>query len=417
MACYPLAVSGTTTASEIEAFARHRFVVRARSLFFARLALLGIGLLLFLVPKWAETFRLTTVKPLSVYMVMVAYSAASYVFAERQRLGPILTFITLCLDLCALVYLVAVSGALQSPFLPTQLLFTTFFVLLFPRPIAIIPPLLTFPVVAQIEHLRFEFPFSSTDVFILIWYSAINCIVVYVLVYLNAREEMKHRENLRLQESVRDLAVAEERARLSREIHDGLGGSLSSLILQAEYLHNLAPEGVFKAEVEELKAQAEESIEELRRSLTLMRADFDLIRGMEDACRRFEARHRGLEVSFTCVGKERTISSEAALTLFRVLQESLTNVARHAQATRADVRLAFEGDQCVLTVEDNGQGFDDAAPPPPGHYGLLNIRERAQRIGGTSKVTSTPGKGTRVWMAVPCAGEPQPIQASLLASA
>lgn len=382
-------------------FVRQRFLVRARSLFFARLALLAIGLLIFVIPDWAETFRLTTVKPLSVYLVMVAYSAANYVFVERPRLGPVLTFITLCLDLCALVYLVATSGGLQSPLLPTQLLFTTLFVLLFPRPLAIIPPLLTFPVVAQIERVLGEVDFTSTDVFVLIWYSVVNSVLVYVIVYLNTQEEQKHRENQRLQESVRDLAVAEERARLSREIHDGLGGSLSSLILQSEYIHTLAPEGELRSEIAELKLQAEESIEELRRSLTLMREDFDLIRGMEDACRRFEQRQRGLVVSFETVGKERPISSEAALTLFRVLQESLTNVARHAEASSASVRLSFEFESCVLTVQDDGIGFDHDSSPEPGHYGLLNMQERAKRIGGSWRVQSQKGKGTVVHLEVP----------------
>lgn len=407
----------TATPHELEAaaYARQKFLLRARTLFFARLALLAVGLLLFLVPAWSETFDLASVRPLSIYLVMVAYSAANYVFVERPRLGPALTFFTLCLDLIAIVYLVVVSGGLQSPLLATQVLFTTLFVMLFPRPLAIIPPLLTFPVVAQIQHFASDDPFTATDVFVLIWYSALNCLVVYLIVYLNSQEEMKHRENLRLQHSVRDLAVAEERARLAREIHDGLGGSLSSLILQAEYLHHLAPAGELRDEIGELKGQAEESIEELRRSLTLMRADFDLVRGMEDACRRFESRQRGLTVRFACVGKERPVSSEAALTLFRVLQESLTNVARHAHASHADVRLAFDGDDCVLTVQDDGRGFNDSAPPPPGHYGLLNMRERAQRIGGTAHVESTLGKGTLVRLSVPYNGEPAP--ASVLALA
>lgn len=386
------------------AFARDRFLMRARALFYARLSLLALGLGILVVPAWAAAFGIQSVRPFGVYFVMLAYSAANYVFLEKPRLGGALTFITLCLDLIVLVYLVVVSGGLQSPLLPTQLLYTMLFVMLFPRPIAVVPPLLTFPIVAKIQEILNDGWFSSTDLFVLLWYSAINCIVVYVIVYLHTREEMKHREILRLTASLKELAVVEERTRLAREIHDGLGGTLSSMILQAEYIHGLAHEEGLKSEIVELKAQAEESIEELRRSLTMMRDDFDLVNGIEDACRKFEARTRGLKVAFTQDGRDRTISSESALTLFRVLQESLANVVRHAQATEAKVTLTFADGRCELSVQDDGQGFDATAPSRPGHYGLLNMHERAQRVGGTAKVESRPGEGTRVSITVPLAG-------------
>lgn len=401
-----------------EAFARERFLMRARALFYARLALLAIGLGLFVHPGWAAAFQLGTGGSISVYLVMVAYSAANYVFVERPKLGAILTFVTLCCDLVVLVYLIMVSGGLQSPLLPTQLLYTTLFVMLFPKPLAIIPPLLTFPVVAKIQELLSEGWFTSTDLFVLIWYSAINCIVVYVIVYLHTREELHHREILRLQQSLKDLAVVEERTRLAREIHDGLGGSLSSLIMQAEYLQVLAKDDErLRAEIGELKSQGEESIEELRRALSLMRDDFDLVRGVEDACRKFEARSRGLQVTFARVGRERAVSSEAALTLFRVLQESLANVSKHAAATRADVLLSFDAANCELSVRDDGRGFDSATPPPPGHYGLLNMSERAQRVGGHARVESRPGDGTRVSLTVPVVGAPSSVPAPPSAAA
>ena len=103
----------------------------------------------------------------------------------------------------------------------------------------------------------------------LLWYLALNFIIIYVLVYLNEREVAAHREVTELQGDLKELAVVEERNRLAREIHDGLGASLSSLIIQSEYLLSLAPkdEPLLK-EIRELKASAEESIEELRRKLS-----------------------------------------------------------------------------------------------------------------------------------------------------
>lgn len=386
--------------------------MRARALFYARLALLFIGLGILVVPAWKDFFEIETLRGLVVYMVMVAYSAVNYVVLDTPKLGSRLTFVSLCMDLIVLVYLVVVSGGLQSPLLPTQLLFTTLFVMLFPRPLAVIPPLLTFPVVAKIQEILSEGWFTSQDLFLLIWYSAINCVIVYVMVYLNTREETKHREILRLQRSLKDYAVTQERTRLAREIHDGLGGTLSSLIIQAEYLQSLASDDSLRSEIGELKSSAEESIEELRRSLTMMRDDFDLVRGVEDACRKFEARTPGLAIGFHREGNELPVSPEAALTVFRVLQESLANVAKHARASRVEVTLRFDGDACSLLVADDGQGFDTGKSSPVGHYGLLNIRERAQRIGGTASVASSPGQGTRVSLSVPLTGSAEDTAAA-----
>jgi signal transduction histidine kinase len=384
-------------------FARERFLLRARALFFSRVALLTIGLGILLVPAWKATFQVESIGPIAIYLCMVAYSAANYVYVERKRLGAIITFVTLCLDLVALIYLVAVSGGIQSPLLPTQLLYTMLFAMLFPRPAAIVPPLLTFPIVAWIQGERDVGSFTPQVLFLLLWYSAINCIVVYVVIHLHTRDEMKHRQILRLQASLAEMALVEERTRLAREIHDGLGGSLSSLILQAEYLQGLARDDHMRREIADLKAQAEESIEELRRALTLMRDDFDLVHGIEEVCRKFELRNHDLQVTFMRIGRERQISSEAALTLFRVLQESLTNVVNHADASHAAVTIQFTDSTCSLTVQDDGRGFDRSAAPPAGHYGLLNMIERAQRVSGTARVESAIGQGTIVSLTVPLA--------------
>src|SRR4051812_16806302 len=90
--------------SEDDAFARDRFLMRARALFSARLALLALGLAILVVPAWRDAFHLGTLRPIVVYMVMVAYSAMNYVFLERPRVGGVITFVTLCLDLFVLVY-------------------------------------------------------------------------------------------------------------------------------------------------------------------------------------------------------------------------------------------------------------------------------------------------------------------------
>ncbi len=380
-------------------WSQRRFVTRARTLFYARLAFLAIGLGILAVPRWAHAFGAEGTGAFVWYFVMIVYSAACYLVIERGWVGKAATFATLCVDLLVLVYMIAYSGGLKSPVLPTQVVYTIFFALLFPNPLSILPPLLTLPVVAKIDT---EIPgrvLELEDIFLLVWYSAVNFIVVYVIVYLNEREERQHNEIISLQENLRQMAIVEERNRLSREIHDGLGASLSSLIIQSEYLHNLAREPELKSEIKELKEVAEESIDELRRSISMMREDFDLVPAFEDYCQTF-AQRTGFEVDFNVTGQLPRLDSELQLACFRVLQECLTNVRKHAEAGRVEVELVYLDDRLRLKVKDDGVGFDYKGDLQ-GHYGLGNMRERARHFGGGVEIASAKGAGCEIVFEIP----------------
>ncbi len=384
-----------------EGYEQERFITRARTLFYARLAFLALGLGVLAIPRWSEAFGIHTLWAFAVYFGMVGYSVLNYLVVEHPKAGRVVTFVTLCFDLLVMVYMIAASGGLRSPFFATQLLFTLLFVILFPKPLAILPPLLTLPVLAKIDQLLHGPAVGMIDLFILLWFSAINLIVVYVMVYLNEREESHYRDVVSLQAGLRELAVVEERNRMSREIHDGLGASLSSLIIQAEYLENLSSagdgersRGEITSEIQELKSVAEESIDELRRNVSMMREDFDLIPALEDYCDTFEARGK-IRTGFEHVGRPPELPPDVQLTIFRVLQESLTNVVRHSEATGVEVKLAWRPPELTLAVTDNGRGFD-ATGTLRNHYGLTNMRERARSVGGDLTIESTPGEGTRV---------------------
>ncbi len=378
-----------------------KFVTRGRTLFYARLAFLTIGLGILAIPRWSAAFGTQGKAAFVWYFVMIAYSVGNYLLIERGALGKAATFVSLCLDLLVLVYMIAYSGGLKSPVLPTQLIYTIFFALLFPNPLAIIPPLLTLPIVAKIDT---EIPgrvLEMEDIFLLVWYSAINFIVVYVIVYLNEREDSQHHEIVKLQENLRQMAVVEERNRLSREIHDGLGASLSSLILQAEYLNTLARDEDLKQEIGELKGVAEESIDELRRSISMMREDFEMVPSLEDYCVTFQQR-TNLAVEFLVQGTIPRLESPVQLATFRVLQEALTNVRKHAKAKTVRVTLHHREGKLCLCVEDDGAGFAFQGDLRH-HYGLGNMRERARQLGGTLEVWSEPGRGCRITYQIPVA--------------
>lgn len=380
-----------------------RFVARAQALFYARMMFLTLGLLILAVPTWALYFGLNGRLAFVGYFAMLLYSVANFLLIGLPRVGRWVTYATLCWDLVIMVVLISSpleGGGLQSPLLATQLVFATLFAILYPRPLAILPPLLALPVTTRLD-LLLDRAVTAIELLTLLWYSALNFILVYVVVYLNEREAVAHREVVALQRELEELAVVEERNRLAREIHDGLGASLSTLIIQAEYLLGLAKEEPLKVEIRELKSGAEEAIEELRRNLQLMREDFELGQGLEDYVKTFRERTQ-LDVHFERHGTPERLDPSVQLALFRVLQECLTNAAKHggSPSVRVRVQLAFAAGRVDLSVEDDGRGFEPGRTPR-GHYGLVNMRERALQIGGELAVDSAPGAGTRVRLFLP----------------
>jgi signal transduction histidine kinase len=380
---------------------QERFAARARALFYARMMFLTLGLCILAVPVWRYYFDFTALA-FGGYFLMLLYSVANYLALGSPRVGRIVTYVTLCLDLIVMVVVVVKphdSGGLANPLLATQLLFTTLFALLYPKPLAILPPLLALPITARLDQLLDRSP-TAVEVLTLIWYLGLNFIIIYVLVYLNEREVTAHREVVELQGDLKELAVVEERNRLAREIHDGLGASLSSLIIQSEYVVQLATDPAVKKEVGELKQSAEEAIEELRRSLQMMREDFDLANGVEDYVKTFKDRTQ-LPVRFERSGTlVKRMAPETSLALFRVLQELLNNAAKHAAPKNVDVKIHFGPEAVQLGVKDDGKGFDPASPTP-GHYGLINLRERAMKMGGEVTIDAKPGSGAHITFTVP----------------
>ena len=399
----PLVPELTSAPDDLEASDRawkdEKFATRARALFFTRLAFLTIGLTVIAVPSWSISLGIRGNGVFAVFFAMLGYSVANFLVLKHPSAGRAVTFVTLCFDLLVAVYLIEASGGLKSPLLATQLMFTVLFVMLFPKPLAILPPLLTLPIVAKLDQLLGIRVIDLSDLLILVWYSALNFIVVYVMVYLHEREEAAYSDIVALERDLQGLAVTEERNRLSREIHDGLGASLSSLIIQAEYIEGLADTPELKGEILELKGCAEDSIDELRRALRMMRADFELVPAVEEYCRTFGNRSR-LPVQFRRTGVPRALRNDAQLTIFRVLQEALNNARKHAEARALQVELAFGEHALQLVIADDGKGFDLAAPRR-GHYGVTTMRERAAKVGGSATIDSAPGRGTRVTIEIP----------------
>ncbi len=197
-----------------------------------------------------------------------------------------------------------------------------------------------------------------------------------------------------------------ERRRIARELHDEAAQGLTSLTLGLRLVEQAADgSAAVTARLAQLKQITDRISESLHRLAADLRpASLDhlgLIPALADYARAVQAQH-GLQVRFAAPGLEgQRLESEAETALFRIVQEALVNVVRHARATRADVLLARRDGRLIVLVEDDGAGFDPGAAAEGGHLGLLGMRERAEMLGGSLSVESAPGAGATVVVEVP----------------
>jgi signal transduction histidine kinase len=218
----------------------------------------------------------------------------------------------------------------------------------------------------------------------------------------------------RMQQLSRRLVEAQENERrhISRELHDEAGQALASLRFGLRLLEKDIERGAsVSGRVAELMQRTDAVIDGLHRlAVDLRPASLDHL-GLEVALRQYTrsvGTSFGLAVRFKARGlKSERLPAALETALYRIVQEAMTNVVRHARATRVDVLVELRGDRVTLMIEDDGIGFDPEASQVGEHFGLLGIRERAEALGGTLTVESSPGAGSTVVVEVASA-DPHP---------
>jgi signal transduction histidine kinase len=202
--------------------------------------------------------------------------------------------------------------------------------------------------------------------------------------------------NARQFAQLRGLAAAEERTRIARDLHDRLGQWLTYIALELERINAGEPEP--SADLKRLHEDTQGAIRELRDTLIELRASVTPERPLAmllgEVVDRFQRRS---EIDVTlALPKDRTLHLPAVVEneLLRIAQEALTNVEKHAMASRAHVGWSIEGGRGILTIEDNGRGFTPGKGIRGTAYGLVGMRERAAAAGAILEVTSEPGQGT-----------------------
>lgn len=237
-------------------------------------------------------------------------------------------------------------------------------------------------------------------------------IIGFILVFRDITEKEKREELVRSREQLSKLAAhlqkarEEERTRIAREIHDELGNMLTVLKLELANLP-LDDPGLLKEKVLTMSAHIGNTGASLRKIVTQLRpALLDTVGPVAAIAwliRDFRDR-TGIDCESTLPREEIPMDPDVSTTLFRILQEALTNVARHSGANLVRVRLSFEEGGLVLQIRDNGRGITEEQMATPKSFGLIGIRERVEHWGGQAEIQGEPGRGTSLTVSIPLRG-------------
>jgi len=198
----------------------------------------------------------------------------------------------------------------------------------------------------------------------------------------------------------------EERTHIAREIHDELGQQLTVLKMDVSWLNKKIgnTDDAIKEKMKSLLTMLDETVKSVRRISSELRPslldDLGLGAAMEWQLTEFEKR-AGIKTRFTHKGEDDKLPESVKTALFRILQESLTNVARHSGAKSVEVSFVRDADSCSLSITDNGKGFDKEKAADKRTLGILGMKERTSMIGGTYEIASASGKGTTVTVKIP----------------
>lgn len=220
----------------------------------------------------------------------------------------------------------------------------------------------------------------------------------------------KYQSLYRLYVKETGAAVTEERTRIACEIHDGLVQSLAGVNFKLDLCQQLIRKNpkASLATIKESKAQLKLAIQEARQVIFNLRPlhyeKMELIPALTNYFKSYEIQSH-ISTRFTVMGDEQILFPRTKIFLFRIIQEALSNVQKHAKADRVSIRLEIDLDMLRVTITDNGVGFDMETvlrdPEKWDHFGIKGILERARLVGGEGRVESKMGQGTKIVVEVP----------------
>ena len=345
--------------------------------------------------------------PLQLYIILGTlgvYTVLRVFSPLRWRERSTMTYLILIGDFLLCILLVIYTNGLNSSFLLYSLTPIMTAALLFEERVAL-SLAATATVVLSITHIALS-QFTERFAWIMQGYNLTLLIVYTLFCFVTAL--VPYRINLNIRRRIEREAIIDERRRIAREIHDGVAQSLSYLNLQTKLVSDsVSAQDTVKAltELGDIRKVVQDTYEDIRESIDQLSTEIKnlpIIPALANYVREFGA-NNGIKVQFDAPKGFPNLSPVAELQLLRIVQESLTNVRRHAQASEVRVKLENTRDAVEMIVKDNGQGFTlaDLEKAPPGYHGLNIIRERAEGLGGSLDIATAPGEGTEIKVSLP----------------
>lgn len=199
-------------------------------------------------------------------------------------------------------------------------------------------------------------------------------------------------------------AQEEERKRIARELHDSTSQSLTSLKVGLRSLEDRCESPELHEQIDDLRSVLDSTLSEVHNLAVQLRPlaldDLGLEAGLRNYIDEWRCRHQ-VHLDATIYLLPERLPEAVEVALYRIVQEALTNVARHAQASAVSVLVEQRADQVIAVIEDDGVGFERHGSHPRPHLGLIGIRERAELLGGSLTVETAPGKGTSLFIRIP----------------
>ncbi len=253
---------------------------------------------------------------------------------------------------------------------------------------------------------RLQFGLLAMIAITLLGGATLAAFTIFHILKLEAEVQQRLKESVHSEASLQELsarlvrAQEEERRALSRELHDEVAQAFSAVLMEAENLLDLDPAPEVRTHLDSIRGVAEKGMNEIRNMALLLRPsmldDFGLLPALEWQAREIGKR-TGLRVQ---VASEMAgeLPEEHKTCIYRVVQEALNNCAQHAQASAVQVSVRQDSSQILVTVQDDGSGFD---PERVRGLGLLGMEERVRHLGGTFQIDSRPGRGTLLRVTLP----------------
>jgi signal transduction histidine kinase len=228
---------------------------------------------------------------------------------------------------------------------------------------------------------------------------------LYTVILRDVTERVRANEELSAFASAAHAIRESEKTRIARELHDELAQSLTAIKMDATWIREALPSdaGAVRAKLDDVLGLLDTTVAATRRIASDLRPllldDLGLVPAIQWLTHNFTQRH-GVPCKLS-LNEDVELGEPYATAVFRIVQESLVNVAKHAGASQVDVRIERTGVAVVLEVADDGAGFDLDAPRKAGSLGLMGLRERARLLKGTVDISTAPGQGTCMRVSIP----------------